>query len=196
MDKCRSTIAIIEPSIIVSEGLMSLLLRSEKHYFFYKFDDLDELCGFIERENVDIVVANPIFFQNNLSLLSKLKRQYPEIFWIGFVYSIFDEKLLSMFDVNLTIIDSKERLSEIVRKAIKKQCSCNYSPHDDLSEREIDVLVLLIDGFSNKEIADKLCISVHTVVSHRKHISEKTGIKSLSGLTIYAISKKIVNPIF
>lgn len=62
-----------------------------------------------------------------------------------------------------------------------------------LSQREIDVLKCLIEGKSNKEVAEKLFISTHTVVSHRKNISEKTGIKSLAGLTIYAILHKIIN---
>ncbi|HPD95360.1 MAG TPA: helix-turn-helix transcriptional regulator, partial [Tenuifilaceae bacterium] len=62
----------------------------------------------------------------------------------------------------------------------------------DLSKREIDVLKLLAKGFSNKEIADKLNISIHTVMSHRKNIMDKTGIRSLPGLTIFAVTKKII----
>ncbi|MBR2369285.1 MAG: hemerythrin domain-containing protein [Paludibacteraceae bacterium] len=61
-----------------------------------------------------------------------------------------------------------------------------------LSEREIDVLKLLLAGNSNKEVADKLNISTHTVISHRKNISSKTSIKSLAGLTIYAIQNGII----
>ena len=49
-----------------------------------------------------------------------------------------------------------------------------------------------MNGKINKEIADELNISIHTVVRHRKNITTKTGIRSQSGLTIYAISKKIV----
>lgn len=60
-------------------------------------------------------------------------------------------------------------------------------PSSDLSAREAEVLVLLTKGLINKEIADKLNISLTTVITHRKNITEKLGIKSLSGLTIYAI---------
>lgn len=63
----------------------------------------------------------------------------------------------------------------------------------ELTRREIEVLQLLCKGYSNKEIADQLFVSTHTVISHRKNISEKTGIKSASGLTMYAILKKIVD---
>ena len=63
----------------------------------------------------------------------------------------------------------------------------------ELTRREIEVLQLLTKGYSNKEIADQLFVSTHTVISHRKNISEKTGIKSASGLTMYAILKKIID---
>ena len=56
-----------------------------------------------------------------------------------------------------------------------------------LSQREKEVLALIIKGFINKEIAEKLNISLTTVISHRKNITEKLGIKSVPGLTIYAV---------
>ena len=57
----------------------------------------------------------------------------------------------------------------------------------ELSAREIEVLALITKGLINKEIADKLNISLTTVITHRKNITEKLGIKSVSGLTIYAV---------
>ena len=64
---------------------------------------------------------------------------------------------------------------------------------EDLSEREKDVLIQVVKGLSNKEIADVLCISMHTVISHRKHITSKLNIHSTAGLTIYAIVNKLVD---
>jgi DNA-binding CsgD family transcriptional regulator len=67
------------------------------------------------------------------------------------------------------------------------------STGNQLTEREIDVLKEIVKGKSNKEIAEFLNISIHTVITHRKNITQKTGIKSQSGLTIYSINNKIVS---
>lgn len=64
---------------------------------------------------------------------------------------------------------------------------------DALSERERDVLIQVVNGLSNKEIADVLCISTHTVITHRKNITRKLNIHSTAGLTIYAIVNKLIN---
>lgn len=62
-----------------------------------------------------------------------------------------------------------------------------------LSQREKDVLSLIVKGYINKEIADKLNISTPTVIFHRRNISEKLGSKSVGRLTIYAVMNGIVD---
>ena len=62
-----------------------------------------------------------------------------------------------------------------------------------LSEREKDVLINVAKGLSNKEIADELCLSVHTVATHRRNISGKLQIHSTAGLIIYAIANKLID---
>lgn len=63
-----------------------------------------------------------------------------------------------------------------------------------LTNREIEILKLIVQGHMNKEVADKLNISLNTVLSHRKNIISKTGIKTVSGLTFYAISNGYASP--
>ena len=62
----------------------------------------------------------------------------------------------------------------------------------ELSAREKDVLRLIAGGKINKEIADELCISINTVITHRKNISTKLGIKSASGLSLYAMMNGLI----
>ena len=91
---------------------------------------------------------------------------------------------------------------DILRPAITKtenRKSSTRNPYpvtpnpEELSDRERDVLVQVVRGLSNKEIADVLCISTHTVISHRKNITRKLNIHSTAGLTIYAIVNKLVD---
>lgn len=56
-----------------------------------------------------------------------------------------------------------------------------------LSDREAEVMSLIVQGYINKEIADRLNIGLPTVITHRKNIMDKLGIKSVSALTIYAV---------
>lgn len=69
----------------------------------------------------------------------------------------------------------------------------NSRPQSEaLSDREKDVLIQVAKGLSNKEIADKLHLSAHTVISHRKNIARKLGIHSAAGLTIYAVVNHLI----
>ena len=87
---------------------------------------------------------------------------------------------------------------DILRPALCKEQAHAHRRHqlpktEELSDREQDVLVQVVRGLSNKEIADVLCISTHTVISHRKNIARKLNIHSTAGLTIYAIVNKLVD---
>lgn len=74
------------------------------------------------------------------------------------------------------------KLSHIIREVNTETATAN-----GLSQREIEVLCLIAKGHLNKEIADKLNISINTVLTHRKNITTKLGIKSVSGLSVYAM---------
>ena len=62
-----------------------------------------------------------------------------------------------------------------------------------LTDREIEVMSLIVQGYINKEIADTLSIALSTVVTHRKNIMDKLGLKSVSALTIYAVTQGYVD---
>lgn len=64
---------------------------------------------------------------------------------------------------------------------------------EELSEREKEILVCVARGMQNKEIADKCNISVNTVITHRKNITRKTGIKSVAGLTVYTLLNRLID---
>lgn len=85
------------------------------------------------------------------------------------------------------LLKTKDRFAKRQKTASLKDIT------EELSDREKDVLIQVVRGLSNKEIADVLCISMHTVVSHRKHITRKLNIHSTAGLTVYAIVNHLVD---
>lgn len=66
------------------------------------------------------------------------------------------------------------------------------TPENELTEREKEILISVAKGMINKEIAEQHHISIHTVITHRKNITRKTGIKSVAGLTVFAILNNLI----
>lgn len=96
---------------------------------------------------------------------------------------------------NLNICSPQELIIEQMQQLFAAETN-NGNPlegNKDLSTREIDVLQLIVKGSTNKEIADRLNISLNTVLTHRKNITAKLGIKTVSGLTFYAIMNGIIS---
>ncbi|MBQ9587290.1 MAG: helix-turn-helix transcriptional regulator [Bacteroidales bacterium] len=98
---------------------------------------------------------------------------------------------MDLFKYRLDIRRTRSEIASLLKSVVDDYAE-NEEPAEntesyELSDRETDVLVLVAKGLSSKEIADKLNISVHTVNSHRKNITHKTGIKSVAGLAVYAM---------
>lgn len=89
-------------------------------------------------------------------------------------------------------LEQKLRQNDVSVK-ISNMISQNPNNSEALSDREKDVVISLVQGMSNKEIADHLCISVNTVITHRRNIARKLQIHSPAGLTIYAIVNNLVD---
>lgn len=193
MNKHKIHIAIIEPSSLVYEGISNILLKSGMYIQIFRIDSVSELSHYSKSESFDFVLINPMCIQNKIREFATLRKCFPDVCWVGLVYNFYEPQLLSNFNFLIQITDNTDTILDAFHRQIHLQEDGQSMEHEQLSEREVDVLRLITQGLSNKEIADKLNISIHTVISHRKNISQKTGIKSQSGLTIYAISNKIIS---
>lgn len=92
-------------------------------------------------------------------------------------------------------VEKVEESADIVehKELIHDNRAENMEISKALSQREREIIGYVASGLSNKEIADKLCISIHTVTTHRRNISNKLQIHTSAGLTIYAIVHKLVS---
>lgn len=89
--------------------------------------------------------------------------------------------------------DSKEAITDMFNRMLDQQRDRYQElPHSELTPREVTILKMISMGLTNKQMADRLFLSTHTVITHRKNISSKLGIKSVSGLTVYAIVNNIL----
>lgn len=186
------TIALIEPSAIICQGIIGILANAGMAHKTLTAENLRNFNEISIRNTPDVVMINPALIQNQVRELQAVRKKFPETHWIGIAYTLTDPQIISLLDDVIYINDSPGKLISSVQKLLNP----NHNPNkgqENLSDREIDVLKLLVAGRANKEIADKLNISTHTVITHRKNITQKTGIKSVSGLTIYAVLKDIIS---
>ena len=190
MEKKRKNLAIVENAPIISEGIQNLLQKSHLFIKSIWIKDVENLHFHVDRLKIDIILINPTCILNKVKYFAQIKNNFPNIKWIALTYSILDKEIQSFFDDVIPINDSYD---SITRKIDYFLANSEVEGVHALTEREQNVLKEIIKGLSNKEIADRLNISIHTVMSHRKNIYQKTDIKSQAGLTVYALTHNIVS---
>ena len=135
-----------------------------------------------------IIKYLPSDIQHNNQLTAALYDIYSNQEWLQ-NHSLVEE---SIFIPSIRKLEKKYKQNDVSVK-ISKMINQNPDSNETLSDREKDVIVSLVQGMTNKEIADHLCISINTVITHRRNIARKLQIRSPAGLTIYAIVNNLVD---
>lgn len=189
----KENVFIIHRSEIIRKGL-SLILQD---YFKMEITQLNlakDLSSFSGITNSTTIVIMEVEAEQNPTAIEQLKKNN-EVYLVGFYSETTGEHSDYAFDYELNQFSSAiqiQKLIQVIRKAGSKQKN-GLQDNGELTTREKEVIKLIALGLANKEIADKLFISIHTVISHRKNITEKLGIKSISGLTVYAIMNNLLD---
>lgn len=193
--KTDNKIIIVEPSPMLSAGLTSYFDDIKQISIVSQLDSLDRLEEKLASYNPEILIINPLLVSFDANeTYQKLLRDFPNMFPVALVSSFVDKNILKQFKETIEMTDNKQKVvSKVFNLLSDNNVSQEKSENVELSNREIDVLVALAKGLTNKEISDQLFISVHTVITHRKNIIRKTGIKSVSGLTVYALLNNLVD---
>lgn len=184
-------IIIVHDSYIVRKGIK---LFAEEYFSSPNISETnsnDDLADKLNNNNYDLIIIQNSFLNETTNLLiGKLSIKKQGIKLI----SIFAEEKISKNDFVDLFLNINEEKHELISKISAIYPKSEIKNKSSISKREIAIIELVAKGFTNNDIADKLFLSPHTVVTHRKNISKKLGIKSVSGITIYAILNNIINP--
>ena len=187
-------VAIAEPSPILRVGLAQLLREFPDVEVVFSTDNLGALNSRINALKPDILILNPLLFEyaRRATLRAEFD-QLPNMRLVGLVTSYIEAQHQKQFAGIIELNDAPQRIQSTLNQVENTlQSDDDESDTDPLSDREKEVLVCLSKGLKNNEIADTLNISVHTVITHRKNIVRKTGIKSVAALTVYAILNNLI----
>ena len=184
----RPKIAIIDPNTLSALGLKAILQNVMPIMTVDTFGSLSELQANDADSYYHYFTAMAVVLEN-MQFFNERKRK-------TIVLTLSLDTMSQLSDFHCLCINSPE--SELVRSLLMLEQHAhgkgkNLPPMPAvlnkkiLSDREIEVMSLIVQGYINKEIADKLNIGLATVITHRKNIMDKLGMKSVSSLTIYAV---------
>ena len=187
-------IAIAETSVIIRGGLTAALKRLPNVKVQpIELLSIEALHDCVRTQCPDMLIVNPAF--GDYFDIGKFREETSgkKIRVIALVTSFVDASLLSKYDESISIFDDLERLSKKISGLLNVPSEEEeLESQDALSQREKEIVICVVKGMTNKEIAEKLFLSIHTVITHRRNISNKLQIHSAAGLTIYAIVNKLV----
>ncbi len=186
-------IAIAETSVIVRGGLTAALKRLPNVKVQpIELLSVEALHDCVRTQCPEMLIVNPAF--GNYFDVAKFREEISNrIRLIALVASFVDASLLGKYDESISIFDDLDILSRKIAGLLNVASEEEETDNQDtLSQREKEIVVCVVKGMTNKEIAEKLFLSIHTVITHRRNISKKLQIHSAAGLTIYAIVNKLV----
>jgi DNA-binding NarL/FixJ family response regulator len=193
MNKELLTIAIAEPSVIIRSGITVALKRIPGLRIQpVEISSLDTLNNYLHAHKPDILIINPAFWGHFDIARLKEETENPRLKSLALLYSVVDVSLLRNYEDTISIYDSVEQLKEKIERLYASTTAEVPEETNALSIREKEIIVCVVKGLTNKEIAQELFLSTHTVISHRRNITRKLEIHSTAGLTIYAIVNKLV----
>ena len=187
----KYNVVLIEPSEIVATGIASIINSNPQFNVVQTLNDPSYYNS--NDSDVDIVVINPtvVDYNDRLDIRSWLGTGNTAL--VALTHSNYEESVLRQYDECIGIYDNTARIIQKLKNAIDENRKNPKNDLNELSSREKDILAAVAMGKTNKEIADEFNISIYTVISHRRNISQKLGINSIPGLTVYAIMNKLVD---
>lgn len=188
-------IAIAEPSVLIRCGLEALLKRlSGLRLQLVEIASAETLLESLRTHQPDILIVNPLLLGYFTIQQIRAESGCSDMRCIALLHVAADHALLRSYDEQINIYDSVDEIRHKLERLNAEEIPANAEEDEQqsLSTREKEIVVCVVKGMTNREIADRLFLSTHTVITHRRNIARKLQIHSASGLTVYAIVNKLV----
>lgn len=189
-------VLLIMPSRIIARGIEAVLSELGEFRVEGILSDLSHASeARLRNMDADVIMIDPVVFDyvSRMNVRSRIS-EYSAATVVAFKSIPMDEEQLKQYDGVVDLYDDPVTVVRKLRDSLSSREEAPDSEEYDLSVREREILVCVAKGMLNKEIADFYNISIHTVITHRKNITRKTGIKTVAGLTVYALLNNLIDP--
>lgn len=199
---------------IILEGLKSFITSDSNMKIVGLKSQPDKLILELTQQKPDVLLIDYTSEYFDLSDIKKIRTIFPMLPMVGITdyknKQVYSSALgMGLSGHVLNCCDKKEILDAIYSvfqgqhffcgkvlaaiEQVEQQHAFNCDPIS-LTQRELEVITLIAEGLTNKEIADQLCLSSHTVMTHRKNMMSKLGITNTAGLVIFAVKQNLISP--
>jgi DNA-binding NarL/FixJ family response regulator len=216
MSASENTIRVLiaDSQFLITESLKHILKDDVRFHVCNVVMEKKELTKELVRENISLLIIDPSFIElSSFSELREIIRSYPHLHLLVITNGLTKNELLELNNLGINNIilktAGKEEIFEALAATLKGKKYFSNELLDllfDINEKkntgeeasqlttsEIEIVRLISEGLTTKEIASRKYISFHTVITHRKNIFRKLGVSSISELIMYAIKAGWIN---
>ena len=191
----RKNVVLIVPSVLVARGFDSVFSELGEFRVSGVLSDLGNVAeARLKLSGADVIVVDPVVFEyTTRANVRPVISQYSDAAVVCLQTINMSDEVLKQYDETVNIYDAPTVIVRKLRSAMSARSETPKPEGEELSAREKEILVCVAKGMLNKEIADYYNISIYTVITHRKNITRKTGIRTVAGLTVYALLNNLID---
>ena len=191
----KKKVTLITPSELIAKGLINIFSDLGEFTVEEFLKDISRTSeAILKNIDSDVIILDPMVldFQSRKegrNILSEISNAIV----VAIEGSTTTDEMMKQYDGSFSIYDEPVNIIRTLRAACQSSQTDQCCENDELSAREKEILICVAKGMQNKEIADLYNISIYTVITHRKNITRKIGIKTIAGLTVYALLNNLID---
>jgi len=193
-DNWKNTV-VVTSSLFVARGFEALLAEASEFRVNAILTDLSKSnMNRLGNIDADIILIDPGVSGADAGKNLRLTiSEYTDVPVVALLTTLQGEEVLKQFDAAVSIFDHTQTVIKKLRETLAMRQDMPKAEGEELTAREKEILICVAKGMLNKEIADLYNLSIYTVITHRKNITRKTGIKTVAGLTVYALLNNLID---